>query len=174
MYQIQPYDLSQSFKFIPEKKKYCLSFYRGHSVAFTSKREAFNFIGQLSVLFVEQLAICEMVNNTINTFSFHIKPKSKSLTDKFNVYHSNNQVILNLLKNLKFYQCQKTELYQIIIQFDNLIKLIIENCKILNDKNKNCVMPYQIIIEKSANTLWKVIENAENNYRSSQLSLFIK
>lgn len=40
MYQITPYDLSQSFKFIPEKKKYCLLFYKGNSVNFTSKRSA--------------------------------------------------------------------------------------------------------------------------------------
>ncbi len=78
MYQITPYDLSQSFKFIPDKKKYSLLFYQGYSVDFTSKREAYSFIGQLSILFVEQLAICEMVNNTINSFSFHIGPNSKS------------------------------------------------------------------------------------------------
>lgn len=174
MYQIQPYDLSQSFKFIPENKKYSLLFYQGNSVDFTSKREAFNFIGQLSILFVEQLAICEMVNNTINSFSFHIRPNSKSNADKFNIYHSNYQEILNLIKNLKFYQSQKVQLYQVVMQFDRLIDMIIENCKILNEKNKNCVVPYLLIIEKSAKTLWKVIENAENNYRSSQLSLFIK
>lgn len=173
MYQIQPYDLSQSFKFIPEKKKYSLLFYQGNSVNFTSKREAFAFIGKLSILFVEQLAICEMVNNTINTFSFHIRPKSKAVTDKFNVYHSNYQEILNLIKNLKFYQSQKVQLYQVVMQFDRLIDMIIANCKILNEKNKNCVVPYLVIIEKSAKTLRHIIENAGYHYKNSQLSLFL-
>jgi ribosomal protein L22 len=173
MYQIQPYDLSESFKFIPEKKKYSLLFYKGNSVDFTSKREAYSFIAQLSILFVEQLAICEMVNNTINSFSFHIRPNSKSNADKFNVYHSNYQRILEIIRDLKFYQTEKIQLYQVVMEFDQLINYIIENCKILNAKNKNCVVPYLVIIEKSAKTLWKVIENAENNYRNSQLSLFI-
>lgn len=174
MYQIQPYDLSQSFKFIPEKKKYSLLFYQGNSVDFTSKREAYSFIGQLSILFVEQLAICEMVNNTINSFSFHIRPNSKSNADKFNIYHSNYQRILELIRDLKFYQTEKIQLYQVVMKFDQLINYIIENCKILNAKNKNCVVPYLVIIEKSAKTLWKIISEAENNYHKKSLSLFIK
>lgn len=174
MYQITPYDLSESFKFIPEKKKYSLLFYQGNSVDFTSKREAFSFIGKLSILFVEQLAICEMVNNTINSFSFHIRPSSKSNTDKFNIYHSNYQNILQLIRYLKFYHSEKIQLYQVVMKFDQLINYIIENCKILNAKNKNCVIPYLVIIEKSAKTLWKIIENAEYHYKNSQLSLFIK
>ena len=174
MYQIQPYDLSQSFKFIPEKKKYSLLFYKGNSVDFTSKREAFSFIGKLSILFVEQLAICEMVNNTINTFSFHIKPNSKSNKDLYNVFNENSMAILELMRDLKFYQSDKTELYQVTMKFDRLIKLIVDNCKILNKKNYNCVIAYQLIIEKSAKTLWQIIENAEYHYKNSQLSLFIK
>lgn len=43
MCHIQPYDLSQSFKLIPDRKKYSLLFYTGNSVEFTSKRQAFNF-----------------------------------------------------------------------------------------------------------------------------------
>ena len=174
MYQITPYDLSDSFKFIPERKKYSLLFYRGNSVDFKSKREAFTFISHVSQLFVEQLAICEMVNNTINTFSFHIRPNSKSNADKFNIYHSNYQNILQLIRDLKFYQSEKIQLYQVVMKFDQLINYIIENCKILNAKNKNCVVPYLVIIEKSANTFWKVISNAETHYHQKSLFLFIK
>ena len=60
------------------------------------------------------------------------------------------------------------------MKFEQLINYIIENCKILNEKNKNCVVPYLVIIEKSAKTLWQIIENAEIHYKNSQLSLFIK
>lgn len=174
MYQIKPYDLSQSFKFIPERKKYNLLFYRGNSVNFSSKREAFNFISEISNLFVEQLAICEMVNNTINSFSFHIKPNSRSNTDKFNIYHSNYQKIIEIIRDIKFYQKEKIQLYQVVMKFDQLINYIIENCRILNHKNKNCVIPYLVIIEKSSQTLWKIIDEAENNYHKKSLSLFIK
>ena len=37
----------------------------------------------------------------------------------------------------------------------------------------NCVVPYFLIISKSAETLWKRIEEAEKNHRTSQLILFI-
>lgn len=174
MYQIQPYDLSQTFKFIPEKKKYSLLFYRNNSVDFTSKREAFSFISKVSMLFVEQLAICEMVNHTINTFSFHIKPNSKSNSDLFNLYHSNYQDILQLINDLKFYQNNKTELYKVVMKFDRLINLIIKNCEILNKKNKNCVVPYLAIINNSSSRMWQVIDNAEYHYKSNSLTLFIR
>lgn len=172
MYQIRPYDLSQSFKFIPEKKKYSLLFYQGNSVNFTSKKEAFKFISEISNLFVEQLAICEMVNNTIHTFSFHIKPSSKSIKEDFNVYYSNYQMILELIRDLKFYQNEKIQLYQVVLKFSNLLNLIIDNCKILNKKNSNCVLAYKLIIEKSAKSLWRVIENAEMYYSEKKISLF--
>lgn len=174
MYQILPYDLSQSFRFIPERKKYSLLFYRGHSVDFTSKRKAYDFIGKLSALFVEKLAICEMVNNTINTYSFHIRPKTKSLQDKYNIYHNNSKDIFEIIKDLKFYQTVKTELYQVIMKFERLIDLIIENCKILNSKNNNCVVPYLIIIQKSSENFWQIIKNAEYHYNNRNLTLFIK
>lgn len=173
MYQITPYDLSQSFKFIPEKKKYCLLFYKGNSVNFTSKREAFKFVSEISNLFVEQLAICEMVNNTIHTFSFHIKPSSKSIKEDFNVYHSNYQIILEIIRDLKFYQNEKIQLYQVVMKFSNLLNLVIDNCKILNKKNSNCVLAYQLIIEKSAKSLWQVIDNAEYHYNNKKLTLFL-
>lgn len=75
--------------FPKRKRTYSLLFYRGNCIDFTSKRKAFDFIAKLSHLFVEGLAICEMVNNTINCFSFHIRPNSKSNKDLYNVYHEN-------------------------------------------------------------------------------------
>lgn len=173
MYQIIPYDLSKSFKFIPEKKKYSLLFYRNNSVDFTSKRKAFDFIAKLSNLFVEILALAEMVNNTINCFSFHIRPNSKSNKDLYNIYHDNLKDISVLVRDLKFYQSDKIELYQVVMKFDRLILLIIENCKILNKKNSNCVVPYQIIIEKASKTLWQIINNAEYHYENRKLTLFL-
>ncbi|AZA74545.1 hypothetical protein [Chryseobacterium indoltheticum] len=173
MYQIAPYDLSKSFKFIPEKKKYCLLFELGNTVEFTSKRKAFDFIAKLSHLFVETLAISEMVNNTISSFSFHIKPLRKSNNDLYNIYHNNSADIFELIRDLKFYQNVKIELYQIVMRFNRLINLIVQNCKILNKKNYNCVVPYQLIIEKSAKCLWKIIENAAYHYENKKLTLFL-
>jgi len=173
MYQIEPYDLSQSFKFIPEKKKYCFLFYRGNSIEFTSKRKAFDFTSKLSHLFVEILAIAEMVNNTINSYSFHIRPKSKSNVDKYNIYHNNSRDIFELIRDLKFYQNTKVECYQLVMKFSRLITLIIDNCKILNAKNYNCVVAYQLIIEKSAKSLWQILDNAEYHYQNKKLTLFL-
>lgn len=174
MYQIQPYDLSQSFRLIPEKKKYILTFYGGNSVSFTSKRKAFDFIGKISNLFVEALAICEMVNNSIHSFSFHIKPSSIHVMDKYNVYHENYTKISEVVRTLKFYQSRKIELYQVVKLFETLFALIVDNCKILNAKNYNCVVPYQVIAEKAANSLWSIIENADEYYQKKSLSLFVR
>jgi len=172
MYRIKPYDLSQSFKFIPEKKKYSLLFYGGHSVAFTSKRKALKFVADVSALFVETLAICEMVNNTIHPFCFHIKPKSKATTEMFNVYHSNYEQILKHIRDIKLYQSYDVKLYQVVMRFDWLFELLDNNCKILNKKNYNCVVPYQIVLKKAADKLWSVIKNAESNFDNKRLTLF--
>ena len=173
MYQITPYDLSKSFKIIPDKKKYILTFYSGNSIEFSSKRKAFDFIGKISHVFVEVLAICEMTNNTINSYSFHIKPKSKSVKDVFNIYYDNYHSIIDLLNKLKYYQSIKIELYQLIKLFDSLLFLLIDNCKILNTKNHNCVLPYLIIIEKTSNSLSEIVKNAHNYYDAKRLSIFI-
>lgn len=172
MLKIEPYDLSKSFKFIPEKKKYSLLFYTGKSIEFTSKRESFTFISKISNLFVESLALSEMVFNTINSFSFHLKPKSKSNKDYYNKYSENNRYIFDLIKDLKYYQENTTELYKIVHMFKLLFENIISNCKILNSKNNNCVVPYQIIIEKTAKSMFQVIENIEFHYAKNNLSVF--
>ena len=172
MYKIEPYDLSKSFKYLPEKKKYAITFFSGCRVEFTNKRKAFDFISKVSFLFIEQIAICEMVNNTIHSFSFHIKPNSPSNKDIYNIYHNNYTDILKLLADLKFYQYSKIEMYQLVMCIDKLISLIIENCNILNSKNNNCVIPYSIILQKSSKSLKKCLNNAELFYNNKNLTLF--
>lgn len=174
MYQIEPYDLSQSFRLIPEKKKYSVLFKIGTSVQFTSKREAFDFISKLSQFFVETLAICEMSHNTINTYSFHLKPNSKSNSDKFNIYHRNSAQIFELIKDLKFYQTDKTNLQTVYLKFTHLLGLIIENCEILNKKNQNCVLAYLAIMQKISNSFYFITQDSERYYSTNSLTLFLK
>lgn len=174
MYQIQPYDLSQSFRFIPEKKKYSLLFSRGNSIDFTSKKKAFDFVGKLSHFLVETLAIAEMVNNTIHTFSFHIRPNSKANSDLYNVYHSNYQEISILIRDLKFYQSDKTELQHVYRKFTHLIGFILDNCVILNKKNGNCVLAYYSIMQKISNAFYNITDNAQYHYENKRLTLFLK
>lgn len=174
MYQIKPYDLSQSFRLIPEKKKYSLLFCRGNSIDFTSKRKAFDFIGKLSHFFADTLAMCEMVNTTINTYSFHIRPNSKVNSDLYNTYHSNYQDILLLIRDLKFYQTDKTELQHVYRKFTHLLGFLLDNCEILNKKNDNCVLPYYSIMTKISNAFYQITENAEYHYENKHLTLFLK
>ena len=174
MYQIIPSDLSESFKFIPEKKKYSLLFQVGNSVQFTSKREAFDFISKLSNFFVETLAICEMVHSTINTYSFHIKPNSKANSDRYNVYHSNSLRVYEYIRDLKFYQSDKKKLHNVYLKFTHLIGLIIDNCEILNKKNKNCVMAYYAIMQKLSNSFYAITQDSERYYSANSLTLFLK
>lgn len=174
MYKIQPYDLSQSFKFIPAKKKYSLLFYRGNSVEFTSKRQAFDFIGKISQFFVENLAICEMVNNTIHSYSFHFRPTTPANTDLFNIYHNNYNLIVSNLQTLKFYQSDKTELQNVYRHFTHLIGLITDNCKILNKKNNNCALAYLAIMIRISDVFYNITDNAAKNYETNNLTLFNK
>lgn len=171
MYQISPFDLSHSFRLIPEKKKYSLTFYIGKSIQFTSKRESFDFIAKISHFFAETLAICEMTHNTINTYSFHIKPVSKNNSDLYNQYHQNSIRIFDYIKELKFYQTDKTKLSNVYLKFTHLIGLIIDNCEILNKKNKNCVLAYYAIMQKLSNAFYHTTENAEYFYRNQTLTL---
>ena len=174
MYQIQPYDLSQSFKNIPEKKKYSFNFYRNSTIDFKSKREAFKFISHVSQLFAETLAICEMVNNTIHTFSFHIKANSKSNHDSYNIYNKNYHDILTYIRDIKLFQIHPVNLQQFVKKFDLLIDLISQNCDILNRRNKNCVVAYQIVLNRSSNSMWVVIDNIHKHYSNNSLTLFLK
>lgn len=173
MYQIQPIDLSESFKIIPDKKKYSLCFSLGNSVQFSSKREAFDYIGKLSHFFAECLAVCEMTHNTINTFSFHIRPNSPANSDLYNVYHSNCRRIFDYIKELKFYQTDKTNLSNVYLKFTHLIGLILDNCEILNQKNKNCVVPYFAIMQKLSNAFYRVTDDSETFYKSKSLTVFL-
>ncbi|SHK63515.1 hypothetical protein [Epilithonimonas mollis] len=171
MYQIQPVDLSENFKIIHDKKKYSLLFCIGKSIQFTSKRECFDFIGKLSQFFSETLAICEMTHQTINTYSFHIKPLSKSNSDLYNQYHENSKRIFDYIKELKFYQTDKTKLSNVYFKFTHLIGLILDNCEILNKKNKNCVLAYYAIMQKLSNAFYHTTDNAEYFYRNQSLTL---
>lgn len=172
MYQIQPYDLSESFKFIPEKKKYSLLFKIGQTVSFSSKREAFHFISKLSNFFVETLALCEMTHTTINSYSFHIKPNTKANTDYYNIYHNNSLHIFEIIRDLKFYQSDKTKLDFIYLKFTHLIGYILDNCRILNKKNNNCVLAYYSIMQKLSDSFYRVTSNSEAFYNEKKLTLF--
>lgn len=173
MYQIKPYDCSEFFTRIPSKKKYSFTFYQQNSISFVSKREAFKFSSDISQLFTEALAICEMVANTVHSFSFQIRPKSAHVQDSYNIYHNNNVEISQLIRDLKHPKYSNIELYQIYKKFDNLIYLIIHNCKILNKKNYNCVLPYLIIIQKTAKSLFGIIDKISEKYQPNNLSLFL-
>lgn len=173
MYQIESTDLSESFRFIPDKKKYSFLFQIGNSIEFSSKREAYQFISHLSQFFVETLAICEMTHATINTYSFHIRPNSKANWDLYNVYHQNSLRIFEYVKELKFYQSDKTKLQNVYLKFTHLIGLILDNCEILNTKNKNCVIAYYAIMQKVSNAFYEITSNYHKYYENKSLKLFI-
>lgn len=172
MYQIKPHDLTASFKLIPEKKKYTLVFNATTSVDFKSKRETYKFISAISQLFTEQLAICEMVYIIGNSYSFHLKPASKSNQDHYNIYNSNTLAIQKIIGEIKYYQKNQIEIYRFIKLFDNLIYYIIENLTILNKKNSNCVLPYFLILKNSARKFFHEIDNASEIFPNRSFTLF--
>lgn len=172
MYQIMPYDLSENFKLIPYKEKFQLTLWQNNSVKFTSKRKALDFISKISHLFVEVTTLSEIVFSSIISFGFHLKPASKSKTDKFQIFYSNCAEIQDYLTELKFYQKSKCELYQIIRTIDNLLFLLVSNCKILNAKNNNCVLHHSILLDKITKSLQKVLSNPLFHFNNNSLTLF--
>lgn len=172
MYQIQPYDLTENFKLIPYKEKFQLTLWQNNSVKFTSKRKALDFISKISHLFVEVTTLSEIVFSSIISFGFHLKPGSKSKTDKFQIFYSNCADIQNYLTELKFYQKSKCELYQIIKRIDNLLLLLADNCTILNKKNSNCVVHHTVILQKVTESLQKVLTQPLFHFHNNTMSIF--
>ncbi|MCT3653621.1 hypothetical protein HZR02_18365 [Elizabethkingia anophelis] len=172
MYQILLYDASNSFRLIPNNERYSLTIWPNNTVKFTSKRKAFDFIAKVSEIISETLAICEMVNNNINTFSFHLKSESRSNKDLYNVYFENSQSITLHLRNLKSYKHEKTELYKMVRSVDSILVLLEENCKILNVKNNNCANASLALVLKVTKTLNSVLANAQFHNENNTLSLF--
>ena len=104
MYQILLYDSSNSFRLIPNNERYSLTIWPNNTVKFTSKRKAFDFISKVSGIISETLAICEMVQNNVNTYSFHLKSESRSNKDSYNVFFENSQSVALHLRDLKSYK----------------------------------------------------------------------
>ncbi|MCL1640971.1 hypothetical protein CMT58_15995 [Elizabethkingia anophelis] len=172
MYQISIYDASQTFRLIPNGERYSLTLWANNTVKFTSKRKAFDFIGKVSGLISEALAICEMIHNTVNSFSFHLKSESRSNKDSFNVFFENSQSITLHLRNLKSYKHEKTELHKIIRAVDSILVLLEENCRILNKKNNNCANASLVIVMNVTKSLNAVLLNAQYHFENNTLSLF--
>ncbi len=172
MYQILLYDSSNSFRLIPNNERYSLTIWPNNTVMFTSKRKAFDFISKVSGIISETLAICEMVHNNVNTYSFHLKSESRSNKDSYNVFFENSQSIALHLRDLKSYKNEKTELYKMVRSIDSILVLLEENCDILNAKNNNCANASLAIILKVTKTLNSVLANAQYHFENNSLSLF--
>ena len=172
MYQILLYDSSNSFRLIPNNERYSLTIWPNNTVKFTSKRKAFDFISKVSGIISETLAICEMVQNNVNTYSFHLKSESRSNKDSYNVFFENSQSVALHLRDLKSYKNEKTELYKMVRSIDSILVLLEENCNILNAKNNNCANASLAIILKVTKTLNAVLANAQYHFENNSLSLF--
>lgn len=172
MYQIKVYDLSQTFRNIPEKKKYKLMFYFGKSLHFTSIEKATKFAKQLNPLLTETLAIVTMVNTMIDTYTHHIIPTSRQYDTAYNKYYQNKIFITMAITELKYFQKRKTDLEKIIRKYEEILDLTVENCKIINKRTNNSVLPYSIIAEKTEQKFNYLIDNVTENCTIKNLTLF--
>ena len=172
MYQITPYDLSQSFRLIPYGEKYVLTLWQENSLQFKSKRDAFKFISAISNFFTEILQLCEILHNSTNSYRYQIKPINKSTKDLYNIYANNDLEIIKLMRDLKYYQSDKIELYQLVKAYSFLLSYIHKNIKILSEKIKTAITDKLILIEKIRNTFEKILSNVEYYYKKNSLSIF--
>lgn len=172
MFQIQPYDLSEKFKLIPYSEKFQLTLWHNNSVKFKSKRTSLEFISKISQLFSEVVTISEIIFSNVLTYSFHLKPLSRSKSDKYQIFHNNSAEIQTILTELKYYQKAKCELYQVIKRIDNLLLLLADNCTILNKKNSNCVIHHTVILQKVTESLQKVLTQPLFHFHNNTMSIF--
>lgn len=170
--QIKPYDLSQSFKLIPNREKYSLTFWQNNTVLFTSKREAFYFISSLSNFFSETLQVCEMFLQSISVYRYQITPKSKSNKDLYNVFTDNEYQSNSLIRDLKHNKTNQSELYRIVRKFEMLIDYLYQNTEILHKKLKSSITHYLILITKLSQTFQNVLSRPKENYQQNKLTLF--
>lgn len=172
MYQVTPYDVKQSFKLVPKNERYKITFAQGSSISFNSKRDAFNFISAISNFFSEILQVSEMIHATINQYRYQISPKRKSNDDPYNIFYNNDLEINILIRDLKYYQKNAIEMYQLASKFDNLIYYLRKNAKILFAKLPTAVAHIVILIDKINLSFTNVIANVESHYRKNNLTLF--
>lgn len=172
MYQIQPYDLSKSFRFIPFGEKYQLTIWQENSVKFKSRKDAFRFITAISNFFNEILQLCELINSNNNLYRFQIAPKSKSNHDKFSIYCKNDEEINAIIRDLKYFQNEPSELYQIVKKYATLIYLIKNNTEILYKKiGKELAGNYVLICNIDASAK-KVLTNPHYYFTEKKFSIF--
>lgn len=172
MYQIQIYDLSKSFKCIPFGEKYQLTLWQENSVMFKNRKDAFKFIADISNFFNEILQLCELIHSNNNLYRFQITPKSKSNSDKFIIYCNNDEEINGIIKDLKYFQNDNIELYQLVKKYASLIYLIKSNTEILYKKIGKEIAGNYVLINNIDVSAKKILSNPKYYFTENKFSIF--
>lgn len=173
MYNIVISDRKEFLRHIPEKQRYEILFYSGHSVTFSNKRDAFAFISKVSSFLSETLHLLEMFHHSLSVYKSLLDTNTPNNSDVVNIYHNNDIAVFQSIKEIKCFKWKRKEMYKIIKEFDLLFLNLKNNVNIICKKVNKNTNHLKHFITKLASHFFAIIQNIKALHENNNITLFI-